>query len=56
MWGSIIGALTTQVGGFFKGKQELDKITLGAKKIIIQAKAETEMAVAKSKAKMAELG
>ena len=56
MWGSIIGALTNQVGGYFKGKQELSKVKLEAEKVIIKAKAETEIAVAKSKAKMAELG
>jgi len=56
MWGSIIGALTNQVGGFFKGKQELAKVKLEAEKVVIKAKAQTEMAVAKSKAKMAEQG
>ena len=56
MWGSIIGALTNQVGGYFKGKQELSKVKLEANKIVIQAKAETEMAIAKSKVKMAEEG
>ena len=38
MWGSIIGALTNQVGGYFKGKQELSKVKLEANKIVIQAK------------------
>ena len=56
MWGSILGAVTNQVGGYFKGKQELSKVKLEAEKIVIKAKAETEMAVAKSKAKMAESG
>ena len=56
MWGSIIGAVTTQVGGFFKGKQELAKVKLEAEKIVIKAKAETEMSIAKSKSKMAESG
>ena len=56
MWGSIIGALTNQVGGFFKGKQELAKVKLEADKIVIKAQAETAMAVALSKTKMAELG
>ena len=56
MWGSIIGALTNQVGGYFKGKQELSKVKLEANKIVIQAKAETEMAIAKSKVKMVEEG
>jgi radical SAM superfamily enzyme with C-terminal helix-hairpin-helix motif len=48
--------LTNQVGGYFKGKQELSKVKLEANKIVIQAKAETEMAIAKSKVKMAEEG
>lgn len=56
MWGSIIGAVTTQVGGFFKGKQELAKVKLEAEKIVIKAKAETELSIAKSKSKMAESG
>ena len=56
MWGSIIGALTNQVGGFFKGKQELAKVKLEAEKVVIKAQAHTAMAVAKSKAKMAESG
>ena len=56
MWGSILGALTNQVGGYFKGKQELSKVKLEANKIVIQAKAETAMAIAKSKVKMAEEG
>ena len=56
MWASILGALTNQVGGFFKGKQELAKVKLEANKIVIKAEAETAMAVALSKAKMVELG
>tara|TARA_R110002153_G_scaffold68592_2_gene182168 strand:- start:928 stop:1362 length:435 start_codon:yes stop_codon:yes gene_type:complete len=56
MWGSIIGAVTNQVGGYLKGKQELSKVKLEAEKIVIKAKAETEMSIAKSKSKMAESG
>tara|TARA_B110000902_G_C13717518_1_gene363754 strand:+ start:64 stop:189 length:126 start_codon:yes stop_codon:yes gene_type:complete len=41
MWGSIIGAVTNQVGGYLKGKQELSKVKLEAEKIVIKAKAET---------------
>jgi hypothetical protein len=56
MWGSIIGAVTNQVGGYFKGKQELSKVKLEAEKVVIKAQAETAMAVALSKTKMAEQG
>lgn len=56
MWGSIIGAVVNRVGGHFKGKQELAKVKLEADKIVIKAQAETAMAVALSKTKMAELG
>ena len=56
MWGSIIGAVTNQVGGYLKGKQELSKVKLEAEKIVIKAKAETELSIAKSKSKMAESG
>jgi|TARA_B110000503_G_scaffold21748_1_gene33344 hypothetical protein len=56
MWGSIIGALVNRVGGHFKGKQELAKVKLEGDKIVIKAKAQTAMAVALSKTKMAEQG
>tara|TARA_R110002124_G_scaffold98306_2_gene243751 strand:+ start:664 stop:1098 length:435 start_codon:yes stop_codon:yes gene_type:complete len=56
MWGSIIGAVVNRVGGHFKGKQELALVKLEGDKIVIKANAQTAMAVALSKTKMAEQG
>tara|TARA_B100000795_G_scaffold105752_1_gene78032 strand:+ start:1655 stop:2089 length:435 start_codon:yes stop_codon:yes gene_type:complete len=56
MWGSIIGALSSSVGGYFKGKQELAGAKLKGQLIAIEAEAETTLAIAKGKVRMAAEG
>jgi hypothetical protein len=56
MWGSIVGTLTSSIGGYFKGKQEIAKATLDAKKIVIKAEAESKLAIAKGRVRMAQDG
>ena len=56
MWGSIIGAVTNSVGGYFKGKQELAGAKLKGQLIEIKAESETKLAIAKGKVRMAEEG
>ena len=56
MWGSIIGAVTNTVGGYLKGKQEIAGAKLKGKLVEIEAEAETKLAIAKGKIRMAEDG
>ncbi len=56
MWGSIIGTITKSVGGYFKGKQELAGVKLKGQMKVIEAEAESQLAIAKGKVRMAEEG
>ena len=56
MWGSIIGVVTKSVGGYFKGKQELAGVKLKGQMKVIEAEAESKLAIAKGRVRMAEEG
>jgi len=54
--GGVVTGVVNGVSSYFKGKQELKKATIDAEKIIIQAQADIQKAVALSKQKQAETG
>jgi hypothetical protein len=54
--GTLLGGVVDGVSGYFKGKQELKKVKIESEKKIIEARANSEIAISEAKIEMAKNG